>query len=160
MIGQIAIIKTLMISKIVHILLYLPRPSEESFKTIENVFIHFLWNGKPLKFKLSTLENLTVNGGLQFPNIRKIDKIMKASWIKRIYKSENGWAATPFFYGLNMIYNYGDIFLQKTPQIIGNMFWNDVVQSVYSVYKNATVRSLEHLLAMPLWYNTKSFLNL
>ena len=34
-------------------------------------------------------------------------------------------------------------------------FWNDVVQSVYFVYTNATVRSLEHLLAMPLWYNTK-----
>ena len=53
-----------------------------------------------------------------------------------------------------MIYNYGDIFLKKK-QTIGNKFWNDVVQSVYSVYTNATVRSLEHLLAMPLWYNTK-----
>ena len=40
-------------------------------------------------------------------------------------------------------------------QTIANKFWNDVVQSVYSVYTNATVRSLEHLLAMPLWYNTK-----
>ena len=58
------------------------------------------------------------------------------------------------FYGLNMIYSYGDIFLQKK-QAISNKFWNDVVQSVYSVYTNATVRSLEHLLAMPLWYNTK-----
>ena len=84
-----------------------------------------------------------MNGGLHFPDIRKIDKIMKASWIKRIYKSENGWAATPLFHGLNMIYNYGDIFLQNK-QTIGNKFWNDVVQSVYSVYTNVTVRSLEH----------------
>ena len=61
--------------------------SEESYKKIENVFIHFLWNGKPPNFKLFTLEILTVNGGLQFPVngglqfpvIRKIDKIMKAS---------------------------------------------------------------------------------
>ena len=53
-----------------------------------------------------------------------------------------------------MIYNYVDIFLQKI-HAIGNKFWNDVVQSIYSVYTNATVRSLEHLLAMPLWYNTK-----
>ena len=72
-----------MISKIVHILLSLPRPSEESFKRIENVFIHLLWSGKPPKFKLYTLENLTVNGYAQFPDIRKIDKIMKASWIKK-----------------------------------------------------------------------------
>ena len=53
-----------------------------------------------------------------------------------------------------MIYSYGDIFLEKK-QAISNKCWNDVVQSVYSVYTNATVRSLEHLLAMPLWYNTK-----
>ena len=52
------------------------------------------------------------------------------------------------------VYNYGDIFLQKK-QTIGNKFWNDVVQSVFSVDTNATVRSLENLLAMPLWYNTK-----
>ena len=51
--------------------------------------------------------------------------IMKASWIKRIYKSDNGWAATPLFYGLNMIYDYGDIFLQKNRQfaiISGKMY--------------------------------------
>ena len=52
------------------------------------------------------------------------------------------------------VYNYGDIFLQKK-QTIGNKFWNDVVQSVYSVDTNATVRSLENLLAMPLWYSTQ-----
>ena len=46
-------------------------------------------------------------------------------------------------------------FSYRKKQTIGNKFWNDVVQSVYSVYTNATVRSLEHLLAMPLWYDTK-----
>ena len=78
---------------------------------------------------------------------------MKASWIKRVYKSDKVWAATPLFYGLKMIYDYGDIFLQKK-QTICNNFWKDV-QSVYFVYKNVTVRSLEQLLAMPLWYNTE-----
>ena len=38
MIGKTTIIKTLMISKIIHILLSLPRPSEEPFKDIENIF--------------------------------------------------------------------------------------------------------------------------
>ena len=102
-----------MISKIIHILLSLPRPSEEYFNKKENVFIKFLWQDKPPKFKLSILENLTVNGGLQFPDIRKIYMIMKASWIKRLYKSDNGWAATPLFYGLHRTHDYGDIFLQK-----------------------------------------------
>ena len=46
LIGKITIIKALMISKIIHILLSLPRPCGESFKRIENVLgshSSFLW---------------------------------------------------------------------------------------------------------------------
>ena len=84
LIGKITIIKTLMISKIIHILLSLQKPSEEYFIKIENVFKKFLWQDKPPKLRLSILENLIANGGLQFPNIRKINITMKASWIKRL----------------------------------------------------------------------------
>ena len=105
-IGKTTIIKTLMISKIILILLSLPRPSEESFQKMEYLFLKFLWQGKPPKFKTSILENLIEYRGIQYPNIRKIDMVMKASWIKRIYTSDEGWAAIPKFYGLDMIYIY------------------------------------------------------
>ena len=81
--------------------------------------------------------------------------IMKASWIRRINKSDEGWAAIPNFCGFNMIHNYGDVFLQKSQKLVCNIFWRDVVQSVYAVYTNATIKSLEQLLTMPIWYNTK-----
>ena len=154
LIGKITIIKTLLISKIIHILLSLPSPSEELFKNIEEVFTKFLWNDKPPKFKLFTLEQQTANGGLQFPDIRKIDKTMKASWIKRMYKSDEGWASVPVFYGLNRIYEYGEVFLQKKLEI-RNVFWKDVIMSVVEVYNNSSIKSIEHLLSMPIWYNTK-----
>ena len=154
LIGKITIIKTLMISKIIHILLSLPKPSEESFIRIENAFKKFLWNEKPPKFKISTLENLTADGGLHFPDIRKIDTVMKASWIKRIYKADGGWSSTPIAYGLDKIYDYGDIFIQKKAGI-PNIFWRNVIQSVQYLYMYSNVRGLEHLLSMPLWYNSK-----
>ena len=93
-----------MISKSIHILLSLTRPSEELFKDIENIFLEFLWQDKPQKFEISTLENFTGFGGLQFPNMRKIVMIMKAFRVKRIFKSDEGWASIPNFYGLNKIY--------------------------------------------------------
>ena len=154
LIGKITIIKTLMISKIIHILLSLPKPSEESFKRIDDIFRKFLCNGKPPKFKISTLENLTAEGGLQFPDIRKIDMIMKVSWINRIYKAEGGWSATPIAYGLDQIYDYGDIFLKKKMGI-PNVFWKNVVQSIHHINMHSKIRGLEHLLSMPLWYSTK-----
>ena len=113
-----------------------------------------MWLNKPPKFKTSTLENLTALGGLQFPNIRKIDMTMKASWIKRIYKTDEGWAATPIFYGLTKIYEYGDVFLERKNNI-QNEFWKNVVQSVYFIYTNARIGSLEHVLSTPLWYNSE-----
>ena len=155
LIGKITIIKTLMISKIIHILLSLPKPSEEYFIRIENVFKRFLWHEKPPKCSFSILENLIPNGGLQFPNIRKIDITMKASWIKRLYKSNDGWAATPFHYGIHKIYEYGDVFLQGK-NTIRNTFWRDVVNSIYNIYSNASIKGVEHLLSTPIWYNSTS----
>ena len=97
LVGEITIIKTLRISKIIHILLSLPRPSDKLIKNIEEDFTIFFWNDKPPIFKLSILEHQTANGGLQFPDIRKVDITMKASWIKRIYKSDEGCASTLYF---------------------------------------------------------------
>ena len=154
LIGKITIIKTLLISKIIHILLSLPKPSEAYFNKIENIFFKFLWQDKPPKFKISILENSTANGGLQFPDIRKIDLIMKASWLKRLYRSDEGWAATPCYYGLKNLYEFGDIFMKKK-QTIPNQFWRDVVTSIYYVYVNSSISNLEQVFSIPIWYNTK-----
>ena len=56
LIGKINIIKSLMISKIVHMLLSLPSPKAETFEKIENIFLNFGGKGKPHKFKLTILE--------------------------------------------------------------------------------------------------------
>ena len=115
-------IKTLMISKSIHILLSLLRPSEELFNDIKNIFLIFLWQDKPQKYKTSTLENLTGFGGLQFPNMRKIVMIMKVSWVKIIFKSDEGWASIPDFYGLNKIYTYDDVFAIHFRERLYNLF--------------------------------------
>ena len=46
LIGKLTIIKTLMISKFIHILLSLPTPKEETFKKIENVFFSLFFGRK------------------------------------------------------------------------------------------------------------------
>ena len=51
-----------MMSKNTHILLSLPRPSDETFKDIENIVLKVLWHDKPPKLKISILENLTGYG--------------------------------------------------------------------------------------------------
>ena len=47
LIGEITIIKSLCITKFIHILLSLPTPKENPSIKIEALFKFFLWNGKP-----------------------------------------------------------------------------------------------------------------
>ena len=84
------------------------------------------------------LKQLTRNAGLQFPNVRRIDVTMGASWLKRIHKSIEGWPTIPNFYELNMMYVYRDVYLERKRTTVCNTFWRDVIQSVQFMYINST----------------------
>ena len=75
-IGKITVIKSLFISKFIHILLSLPSPTDSTFEKIESIFQKFLWKGKTPKFRSQILEKQVLEGGLQYPNIRFIESIM------------------------------------------------------------------------------------
>ena len=45
--GNITVLKSLVLTKIVYILLSLPNPSRKYLKELEKMFFSFLWNGKP-----------------------------------------------------------------------------------------------------------------
>ena len=49
--GKIVVIKSLLLSKIVHILTSLPNPSEHMIKQIEEIIWKFLWHGKKDRIK-------------------------------------------------------------------------------------------------------------
>ena len=84
-IGRIALIKSLLISKITHILLSLPTPKEETFKKLDNAFKNSIWNQKPPKFRRDILENKTNCGGLKMTNLRVFNHA-----IKRLKNQEDG----------------------------------------------------------------------
>ena len=133
--------------------LYSPSPEEETFREIENNFLNFLWKEKPHKFKQSTLEKLTSEGGLQLPNVRNLEIALKASWFKRIYKSCEGWAAFPNMYGLNNAYVYGNVIFFKLHTRIGNKLWADTMLALSTVYNCAKYYGKDSILSIPLWYN-------
>ena len=155
LIGKITLIKSLFISKFIHILLSLPSPSEILFNKIESLFENFLWNGKTPKFRKQILEKTTAEGGLHYPNIRSIDATMKVSWFKRLYKTNVGWAAIPYSYKMDQIYVYGDVYQEKLLVEVQNIFWNDCVRSLLILSKKQVYHGKESLLSIPLWYNTR-----
>ena len=154
-VGKITVVKSLFISKIIHILLSLPTPSELIFEKIETIFKKFLWKEKPPKFRNQLLEKQVSEGGLQYPNIRYIDATMKVSWFKRIYVSESAWVSFPYLYNMDKIYLYGDVYLRKLLVSIRNPFWKDTVKSLLKLFERPIFKGFEPILAMPIWYNSE-----
>ena len=155
LIGKIILIKSLFISKFIHILLSLASPNETLFVKIDTLFDKFLWNGKPPKFRKQILEKLVSEGGLNYPNIRHIDATMKISWFNRLYTTCEGWASIPYFYKIDLIYTYGAVYQENLIQTVENTFWNDTIRSLLMLTKQNVFHGDIALLSTPLWFNTR-----
>ena len=63
--GKVTIIKSLLTSKVTHMLLSLPSPSVLCIKELNETFSKFLWCGKPPKWRKGILEGEYKEGGLK-----------------------------------------------------------------------------------------------
>ena len=89
--GKVTMVKSLLLSKITHILLSLPSPDKLLLKEIDNMFLTFIWCGKPAKFSRNILEAEIYDGGLKLHNISLFDKALKLGWLKRYLKTSSKW---------------------------------------------------------------------
>ena len=153
--GKIIIIKSLLISKITHILLSLPTPNTDVLDKLEVIFKRFLWGDKPPKFRKEILETLPTLGGLKLTNLLIFDASLKISWLKRLVNQELGWAEFPMKYKILDITKYGDIFPKKIIKEIDNKFWKDTVQSVIKLNTLLKYKNIEQICDMPLWHNSQ-----
>ena len=147
--GKIVITKSLLISKITHVLLSLPYPSSDLINRLEIVFKNFIWKKGIPKFRKEILETLHSTGGLKMTNLKIFDASLKISWFKSI-----GWAEFPIHYRINDILRYGDKFPSKIVGTIKNKFRYEVVQSVITLNKTVRYNNLLQIQNMPLWHNS------
>ena len=69
-IGRVTVCKSLIISKITHILISLPTPTVEMLNFLENLLINFVWKNKRHEDSKNTLYRDIKEGGLNVINIR------------------------------------------------------------------------------------------
>ena len=89
--GKITIIKSLLISKVTHILLSLPNPKTQTLYEIDCLFKTFLWKNKRPKYRSEILEHNQLDGGLGYPNLADFYDALKTSWIKGIDIGTGVW---------------------------------------------------------------------
>ena len=138
--GRITVLKSLILSKITHILISLPAPNEEIFKTIEKMCIDFIWKGGRHEVSKSTLYRYIKSGGLNMMNIRDFEYSLKLTWIRRLITGNPVWTEFAEKYCINHLYQTDENYHHNLLSTVKNKFWHSVIKA-YSVW----FKKLKHI---------------
>ena len=141
--GKIIVIKTLALSKIVHILISLPSPSTALLNELNKIFFEFLWNGKPDPIKRSIAKLKLEKGGLGMIDIKIFDKALKMTWLRKLAITQASWKRLidikyPF---IKNVKYFGDKYEEIILNRLKNPFWIQVLNYFYDFNKKYIFKS-------------------
>ena len=153
--GKITVLKTLAISKITHLFLTIPDPSDIFLTQLDRMFFQFLWNDKPSKIHRKIVCKAYHNGGLNMIDIRNFLCKMKTSWIKRIFISNTPFKETTltFFPCLRNLDKMGTERYNQILPRIKNLFWIDVIKQSIILCKKITPLNIDEFNAEFIFCN-------
>ena len=154
--GKIVVIRSLIISKIVHILMSLPTPSKNTMLKINKLLYDFLWDGKPEKIKRNMAKQKLEKGGLNMIDIDLFDRSLKLTWIRRLICGNQKWKyLICFLYPeFKDIENYGNVFIKMISDRVTNPFWSDVLKYLYDFITKYQISCFEELYSLSFHYNS------
>ena len=153
--GRITIIKSLAISKFVHLFLALPNPHGDLIQNLNKLFYKFLWNTGPDKIKRKNIIKSMSNGGLKMVRIDSFIVALKITWLRRYILQEHcTWSILSNF-NIGLIYSMGDSYMISKIGEIKNPFWKDLLKNWMHFSKIIKIEKLEDILYSPIWYNSK-----
>ena len=153
--GKITVIKSLVLSKIVHILIALPSPNINIFKKINDMLYEFLWDGKPDKIKRDVIKLKLESGGLGMIDIILFDKSLKLTWLRRLIRGKSKWKdlICTQYPKLKTILYFGDQFARDLSCEVKNIFWRDILSYFYEFYGKFELSTIEDLKASSFLFN-------
>ena len=167
--GKITVIKSLILSKLTHLVLILPSLDIRKLKNIEKKMYEFLWDGKPNQVAAKIAILPSNRGGLNMVSIPEFWKSLKVSWLRRLTFSESFWKYILEYnlltlnVNMNNIFYAGNTYLSKLSEKITNPFWKEVIFSGSELLENSTFSDPNSFLLQPIIenslfkYNRKNF---
>ena len=153
--GRIAILKSLILSKLIHLWILLPNPPEHSVSELQKMCFKFVWKNKQDRISRKTAVQNVKLGGLGIPDLHTYIASLKLLWIRKIEFSTHKWTSI-FESGsvtLNHLKKFGPNY--ACPKNIDNLFWRHVFLAYKQLfYKSKPTNSLE-LLAEPVFHNER-----
>ena len=127
--GRIIIIKTLGLSKFVHLFLALPNPPGELVNTLEKIIYKFLWNSGTDRISRRVMVRNISAGGLRMIHLISFIKALKVSWFRRVIHSETAnWCAFAFI-NFSKVISTGPEYAINQRNALNNPFWKDILDA-------------------------------
>ena len=133
LLGKITVIKTLALSKLIHLLTSLPNLAQLQLNELNTMFYNFIWNGKTDRLKHNTLIGDISQGGLNMIHLDSFTHYLKLSWVKRFLTNPDGnWQSLLLLelkkFGVT-VFHLGKDKLKEVSNCVKNQFWKNTFQS-------------------------------
>ena len=153
--GRITVLKTLIISKLNHLFIALPTPSEVTINKLNKTFFHFIWQSKVDKIKRDILIQEYEDGGLKMIHLNHYICSLKCTWIRRLISSETKYKNIFEFYytKIDNLINRGKEFARRLITDKTNIFWNEVLDSWIKMCNLTYPTTFEDILSVNIWDN-------
>ena len=156
--GRITIIKSLALSKFVHLFISLPSPPIELIKDLDKMFYKFLWNSGPDRIKRKIIVKNIACAGLRMIELKSFIKALKITWLRRILQQSkhNEWSILSSI-NFNMLFSVGGVYASELTNNLQNPFWKDLMLNWAEFCKILPADNIHisQILESPLWYNEK-----
>ena len=91
LLGHVAVLKSLILSKIVHLWLLLPNPPDVIVKELQKSIFQFVWGGKNDRISRKVSIKNIEDGGTGIPAVRRFMIDLKVTWLRKLKISNYKW---------------------------------------------------------------------
>ena len=154
LLGKITVIKSLALSKSVHLLTSLPNLKPDMVSNLNKIFFNFIWDRKTEKIKRNTLIADYLEGGLKMIHLESFNSYLKVGWVKKFLSNMKGnWQSIIGTelnrYGGERVFSLQRDKIRAIAKNLCNPFWKSVLYG-FSDAKPDTNRILQDILSLDI----------
>ena len=151
--GRVAVLKSLILSKIIHLWMLLPNPPDNLVNELQKTVFQFVWNRKQDRISRKIAVISIAKGGFRIPNIKTYINALKLIWIRKLKTCEHKWKSiikstypkVVWFEQLGSSLHFQEHTVNK--------FWSHVFMAYKEFGKQIYVENSEELVAEPIFCN-------
>ena len=152
--GRVAVLKSLILSKLIYLWILLPNPPDKHIKQLQNMCFEFVWDQKRDKIKRIYSVHSIQQGGLGIPDVKVFMQSLKLMWIRKTQTQSQKWRKL-----LSLSCPEIDCMDLTGPKRYMNKnlnpFWRDTFQAYVDFCKQVDLETGEEVAAEPIFDNDK-----